>query len=183
MPLSVPAGRVAADFDGAIAESVMAIERALFKISLYDPDPAVTNPPFITSKNLVFRVYKVRTLNSGVPSSCVLSRKGPSPPPSMTQDELLKLIAQAAAEGWTELDLAGYSLTELPAEIGQLTSLQTLILRYTQLHSLPESIAQLTNLRSLDLSINQLSSLPESIGQLTSLRSIDLRSNKISRQT
>jgi hypothetical protein len=46
----------------------------------------------------------------------------------MTRDELLELIDQAAAEGWTELDLAGQKLTELPPEIGQLTQLETLIL-------------------------------------------------------
>ncbi|MGB5975040.1 MAG: hypothetical protein WBG38_17070, partial [Nodosilinea sp.] len=46
----------------------------------------------------------------------------------MTQDELLALIDQAAAEGWTELDLAGQGLTELPPEIGKLTQLETLIL-------------------------------------------------------
>jgi len=28
----------------------------------------------------------------------------------MTQDELLQLIDQAAAEGWTELDLAGKAI-------------------------------------------------------------------------
>lgn len=46
----------------------------------------------------------------------------------MTQEELLVLIDRAAAEGWTELDLAGLGLTELPGEIGKLTQLETLIL-------------------------------------------------------
>ncbi|MDA0268119.1 MAG: hypothetical protein O3A14_14470 [Cyanobacteria bacterium] len=41
----------------------------------------------------------------------------------MTQEELLRLIDQAAEEGWTELDLAGQNLTELPPEIGKLTQL------------------------------------------------------------
>ncbi|PZO36431.1 MAG: hypothetical protein DCF17_17280, partial [Shackletoniella antarctica] len=79
----------------------------------------------------------------------------------MTHDELLQLIDQAAAEGWTELDLAGKGLTELPPEIGKLTQLEMLILGiYRQgqgwssnlLTKLPEAIAQLTNLQSLDLS-------------------------------
>ncbi|MBD0269639.1 MAG: hypothetical protein ICV77_15265, partial [Cyanobacteria bacterium Co-bin8] len=46
----------------------------------------------------------------------------------MTRDELLELIDQAAAEEWTELDLSGQGLTELPPEIGKLTQLETLTL-------------------------------------------------------
>ena len=44
MQLSAPVGRVAGDLEGAIAESVMTIEQALFRIPLYDPDQAVVNP-------------------------------------------------------------------------------------------------------------------------------------------
>jgi hypothetical protein len=39
----------------------------------------------------------------------------------MPQAELLQLLDQAAAEGWTELDLSGQGLTELSPEIGKLT--------------------------------------------------------------
>jgi internalin A len=46
----------------------------------------------------------------------------------MTQDELLQIIEQAAANGATELDLSGSDLTELPPEIGQLTQLEVLVL-------------------------------------------------------
>ena len=46
----------------------------------------------------------------------------------MSKDELLALIDQAAAEGWTELDLSGQGLSELPEEIGKLAQLETLIL-------------------------------------------------------
>jgi len=46
----------------------------------------------------------------------------------MTREELLDLIDRAADEGWTELDLSGKELTELLAEIGKLTQLETLIL-------------------------------------------------------
>ena len=46
----------------------------------------------------------------------------------MTQDELIALIDQAAEEGWTELDLSGEGLTELPPEIGRLTQLEVLTL-------------------------------------------------------
>ncbi|NEQ54719.1 MAG: hypothetical protein F6K11_32095, partial [Leptolyngbya sp. SIO3F4] len=126
----------------------------------------------------------------------------------MTQDELLKLIDQAAEESWTELDLAGADLTELPPEIGKLTQLETLILakeveggsfgKYlgNSLTKLPVEIGLLKNLKSLqatgnwkykfrDLHFpnaqpgNQLTQLPPEIGQLTSLTQLYLSSNQL----
>ncbi|MEM9448103.1 MAG: COR domain-containing protein, partial [Cyanobacteria bacterium P01_E01_bin.6] len=67
----------------------------------------------------------------------------------------------------------------LPSEIGQLTSLQSLVLSGNQLSALPSEIGQLTSLQSLDLSGNQLSALPTEIGQLTSLQSLDLIANPL----
>ncbi|MBE9155944.1 leucine-rich repeat domain-containing protein [Nodosilinea sp. LEGE 06152] len=104
----------------------------------------------------------------------------------MTQDELLQLIDQAAAEGWTELDLSGQGLTELPPEIGKLTQLESLILGKVEkwsnpkgqptpklltnaLSSLPSTLANLKHLKVLDLSGNPLEQLPEIIFQLKSL--------------
>jgi internalin A len=113
----------------------------------------------------------------------------------MTRDELLELIDQAAAEGWTELDLSGQNLTELPPEIGQLTQLETLILgkpeenfevvgnRVLQkvntnaLTSLPVEISNLHQLQTLDLSGNPLKELPEwlpTLPKLTKLAAIRL---------
>jgi internalin A len=145
----------------------------------------------------------------------------------MTQDELLQIIEQAAADGATELDLSGSDLTELPPEIGQLTQLEVLVLgkeengeyignkltclppeigllkqlkvlqvsgnyrqKYpnaypsakpgNQLSQVPAEIGQLTNLQQLDLRSNQLSQVPAEIGQLTSLQQLDLSSNQLS---
>ncbi|MGD1948936.1 MAG: hypothetical protein ACFB14_04735, partial [Leptolyngbyaceae cyanobacterium] len=121
----------------------------------------------------------------------------------MTQDELLKLIDQAATEGWTELDLAGADLTELPPEIGKLTQLETLILakevkdkglgQYlgNELTELPTEMGLLKNLKSLKVfgnwrykrfrqhfpnekPGNQLAQLPPEIVQLTSLQQLYL---------
>ncbi|NEZ55267.1 leucine-rich repeat domain-containing protein [Adonisia turfae] len=125
----------------------------------------------------------------------------------MTQDELLKLIDQAAEEGWTELDLAGADLTELPPEIGKLSQLETLILakevkddsfgKYfgNSLTKLPAEIGLLKNLKSLiifgnwryahrsffpsDKPGNQLTQLPLEISQLKVLQNLDLRSNQL----
>lgn len=47
---------------------------------------------------------------------------------AVTQEELLQLIDEAAADGRPTLDLAGKGLNELPPEIGKLTNLKTLVL-------------------------------------------------------
>ena len=54
-------------------------------------------------------------------------------------------------------------LTSLPAEIGQLTSLERLDLFVNQLTSLPAEIWQLTSLEGLSLNGNQLTSVPAAI--------------------
>jgi internalin A len=99
----------------------------------------------------------------------------PSQP--MTRQQLLNIIAQAAREGWKELDLSSKGISELPDEIGQLVNLQELQLGLNQLTSLPGSIGHLTRLKSFGLGGNRLTSLPESIGQLASLQSLNLRLN------
>jgi internalin A len=111
-------------------------------------------------------------------------------PQRMSQDDLCKLITQAAREGWTELDLRDQVITELPPEIGRLTDLQRLSigLKSNQwiastyrnpLKTLPSEIAHLTQLRELDLRWNQLTTMPPEICQLTSLTLLDLRGNRL----
>ncbi|UOB19185.1 leucine-rich repeat domain-containing protein [Abyssalbus ytuae] len=77
------------------------------------------------------------------------------------------------------LDLPSRKLTNLPAEIGQLTSLEYLSLRNNQLTSIPTEIGQLTNLEFLNLGNNQLTSIPIEIGQLTSLEQLYLNYNQL----
>ncbi|MGG6266428.1 leucine-rich repeat domain-containing protein [Leptolyngbya sp. AN03gr2] len=98
---------------------------------------------------------------------------------SMTHDELLKLIDQAAAEGWEELDLSGKGLESLPLEIGKLTGLKSLNLFDNQLTVIPDAIAQLTNLTTLYLSFNQLTVIPDAIAQLTNLTTLYLSFNQL----
>ena len=61
------------------------------------------------------------------------------------------------------MKLGGNQLRSLPAEIGQLTSLQELYLYGNQLTSFPAEIGQLTSLLQLDLRGNQLTSVPAAI--------------------
>jgi leucine-rich repeat protein SHOC2 len=77
------------------------------------------------------------------------------------------------------LDLRGNQLTSLPTEIGQLTSLRRLSLYDNQLTSVPAEIGQLRSLTQLNLSGNQLTSLPAEIGQLTLLEQLSLRGNQL----
>jgi internalin A len=102
----------------------------------------------------------------------------------MTQDDIRRLIARAAQEGATKLDLAGYNLTELPPEIGNLTKLKKLtlgkILRGNKLKTLPPEIGKLRNLTELHLRGNQLTNLPPEIGQLKKLALLDLSTNQLS---
>lgn len=95
----------------------------------------------------------------------------------MTREEVLKKIEQAKTESWTELSLRKSSLTEVPAEIGQLTGLTRLLLDNNSLREMPSEIGQLTNLTTLSLRNNDLVTLPSEIGQLINLARLDLHNN------
>ncbi|MGP1386773.1 MAG: COR domain-containing protein [Thainema sp.] len=97
----------------------------------------------------------------------------------LSEDELRKLINQAARGRRTKLDLSGNQLTMLPPEIAQLQFLQLLDLSRNQLTTLPPEIIQLQSLRSLSLSGNQLTTLPPEIIQLQSLQSLSLNGNQL----
>ncbi len=71
-------------------------------------------------------------------------------------------------------------IKRLPVEIGTLTSLKHLYLKYNQLAEIPPEIGNLTNLQVLCLSFNQLTSLPPEIGKLTGLRYLHLDHNQLS---
>ncbi len=80
----------------------------------------------------------------------------------------------------TELVLDERQLTRIPAEIGQLSSLEKLFLEGNKLSSLPPEIGQLGSLVWLYLGFNNLSSLPPEIGQLGSLEIISFCGNNLS---
>src|SRR5437870_3144096 len=85
-----------------------------------------------------------------------------------------RYILSLAATNLEGLDLRGYGLRALPAEIGRLTSLRNLDLRDNQLSALPAEIGRLTSLQNLSLGGNQLDTLPAEIGGLTSLQNLSL---------
>jgi len=108
----------------------------------------------------------------------------------MTQDELLQRIDQAAAEGWTELDLSGQGLTELPPEIGKLTQLETLILgkwdgeknQYcgNRISVLPIEISKMRCLRVIQSPANKINFIPDYLAQNYNLQRLILSANQIS---
>jgi internalin A len=113
-----------------------------------------------------------------------------------THQALLRLIDQAADEGWEELDLSGLGLEELPPSIGKCTQLKKLLLSRTdwawaylgtadavvgnQLATLPDAIANLSNLTEISLRKNCFTSIPEIVAKLPSLQRIDRTENQIS---
>lgn len=79
----------------------------------------------------------------------------------------------------SELDLSGWGIEELPAEIGELTWLEKLDLESAGIKSLPKEIGKLTNLQELNLLDNNLVSLPSEIGKLSSLEYLNLSFNPL----
>ena len=81
-----------------------------------------------------------------------------------------------------ELWLWGNNLRgPIPAELGDLTELQTLDLRSNRMTGpIPVELGDLTNLRRLYLGSNALTGpIPAELGDLTNLRALDLHSNEL----
>ncbi|ANI87976.1 hypothetical protein A9P82_00770 [Arachidicoccus ginsenosidimutans] len=118
-------------------------------------------------------------------------------------EELSNLTGIGYLTGITAFNCSKNSVTELPAEIGNLTNLESLDLgkafslnkippeigklkrlRYiriclTELKELPAEIGDLTNLDTLWIFSNQLKTIPKEIGNLKHLVSLDIHSNNI----
>lgn len=80
----------------------------------------------------------------------------------------------------THADLSKNRLCEVPEEVCQFVSLETLSLYHNCVRSLTLSLCQLQALTYLNLSRNQLSSLPPSVCQLPLLRVLIVSNNKLS---
>jgi internalin A len=89
----------------------------------------------------------------------------------------LRLLKQV--DGLQELWLDNNQLTQLPPEIGHLTSLRVLRLENNRLTRLPPEVGQLTSLRQLRLDGNRLTVLPPEIGQLKGLAELRLDGNQL----
>jgi Leucine-rich repeat (LRR) protein len=97
----------------------------------------------------------------------------------MDMQELRQVIAQAARDKSTKLDLSGQGLTELPPEVGQLNSLEWLYLNGNKLQSLPNTFWQLINLIARRIFENKLRSIPPDIGRLVELQELYIGPNEL----
>ena len=80
----------------------------------------------------------------------------------------------------TELQINNfYGLKTLPANLFNLTKLQTLSIIKCNIAVLPESIGNLTNLTNLYLQDNKLKNLPESLANIRGLKLINLERNPL----
>ena len=75
------------------------------------------------------------------------------------------------------LGLASCDLPRLPDNIGNLTSLKDLFMKFNDLSALPESIGNLKEVRRLSFMENQLTILPEVFGDLESIQECSLSRN------
>lgn len=79
----------------------------------------------------------------------------------------------------TELHLWSNPITDIPSEIGQLTALKELYLDTNHLTQIPTEIGQLSELELLSFYNNGINQLPTEIGQLSALRILLPYSNKL----
>ncbi|PAV84723.1 hypothetical protein WR25_10144 [Diploscapter pachys] len=77
------------------------------------------------------------------------------------------------------LYLGGNRLKEVPATIGRLSNLTSLVLCDNILETIPSTLGQLTNLESLSLHNNLLRTLPTEIIKLQNLQQLSLRNNPL----
>lgn len=90
----------------------------------------------------------------------------------------MDLIRDCKSRNWRgALDLSNLGLTELPPEIGQLTSIRTLYLNGNKLKQLPQEICNLKNLDHLALNDNCLEIIPQEMSYFTTREFFDLRNN------
>ena len=88
--------------------------------------------------------------------------------------EAEKKIQEARLSGATELDLGRMAISELPESLGQLTLLESLILRDNILKVLPVSIQNLVQIKFLNLSGNELIDSPDSLGRIRKLPNLQI---------
>jgi hypothetical protein len=88
-------------------------------------------------------------------------------------------IAEAQKSGEKKLNLSKLQLTKIPAQIAQISQLQSLWLENNQIVEIPDTIAQLSNLQILWLNDNQIVEIPDAIAQLSNLKELYLFNNQI----
>ena len=104
----------------------------------------------------------------------------------MSEPDIKSIIEDAKQRNADVLYLFRHGLSSLPAEIGQVISLEDLNVGANHLSALPSEIGNLRNLRKLDVGYepgtenhNRLDRLPAEIGSLTNLEYLNLGGNQL----
>ncbi len=98
---------------------------------------------------------------------------------TVMDNRLTSITGIGYATNLTSLTVSGTGITELPAEISNLTKLKTLDLTSNALTEagLPASLWTMTGLTTLDLKLNRIASLPAGVGSLVNLVELNLYNN------
>lgn len=81
----------------------------------------------------------------------------------------------------SNLEAHGNKISEIPSEIGYLSSLKNLDLHSNTINHIPDEISKLGNLINLSIANNPIKKLPASIGHLINLRSLSASSTGITK--
>lgn len=106
---------------------------------------------------------------------------------AINQESLRRLLHEARERAWRILDLSNYGLDFLPDAIGELASLEVLILGsereksqyFNTFSKLPNAIGNLHNLKALLLNNIPLTQLPPTLVNLKKLKYLDISGNKM----
>ena len=94
--------------------------------------------------------------------------------PADGYNEAKRRIREALDQNATVLHLDGLGLTDLPLELGEITSVKDLSLEYNYFEILPEVVLKLSQLEILYMEHNPLHSLPDRICELQQLQGLNL---------
>eukprot|EP00052_Salpingoeca_macrocollata_P020421 m.171547 g.171547 ORF g.171547 m.171547 type:complete len:1020 (-) comp21262_c0_seq1:44-3103(-) len=94
-------------------------------------------------------------------------------------NKLTALPAAVFSPALRELDASQNEIAELPATVGNATSLVSLKLNNNKLQALPPSVGGLAALANLELTFNQITQLPRALGGLSALVNLALDGNPL----
>lgn len=124
--------------------------------------PAATPPPKKPRKPPVIKGYELRY--STTSSKAI--------PEEFYKNEELQNVARL-------LDAPNNRFRKLPAEIGQLSALETINVHNNSISKLPASVGRIPVLRSLDISSNTLKSLPAAMSHASALTEVRASHNRL----